>query len=440
MSHITLDISNVRDYLDIQEIEQLAPFIEEAHKMVHNKTGAGNEYLGWVDQPLNYDREELARIKSSVDKIHSDSDVLVVIGIGGSYLGAKSAIEMLKPTFKKQKTEVIFAGHHLSGHYLNELTDYLKTKKFSINVISKSGTTTEPAIAFRLLKKLLEDTHDDADSRIYVTTDKEKGALKELAINKGYETFIVPDDIGGRYSVLTAVGLLPIFAAGIDIDAMLDGAAAAVEDTKETELKNNHAYVYALIRNILYNKGYHTEMLINYEPRLEYFSEWWKQLYGESEGKDYKGIMPHSANFTTDLHSLGQYIQEGRRTLFETVIRVNAPISDIELTKTEDDLDGLNYLAGLTVSEVNDRALEGTVLAHVDGGVPNLIIKVPKLDAYTYGYLAYFFMKACALSGYLLGVNPFDQPGVEAYKTNMFALLNKPGYEELRDELNDRLS
>lgn len=440
MSHITLDISNVRDYLDIEEIEQLDAFIKAAHDMVHNKTGAGHEYLGWVDQPVNYDKDELARIKSAVDKIHNDSEVLVVIGIGGSYLGAKSAIEMLKPTFKTHQTEVLFAGHHMSSHYLNELTEYLQDKKFSINVISKSGTTTEPAIAFRILKQLLEDTHDDADSRIFVTTDKDKGALKELAADKGYETFVVPDDIGGRYSVLTAVGLLPILAAGIDIDKMLEGAQAAQIDCSETELKNNHAYVYAAIRNILYNKGYQTEMLINYEPRLQYFSEWWKQLFGESEGKDYKGIMPHSANFTTDLHSLGQYIQEGRRTLFETVISVESPISDIELTETEDNLDGLNYLAGMTVSEVNERALLGTVLAHVDGGVPNLIIKVPELDAFTYGYLAYFFMKACAVSGYLLGVNPFDQPGVEAYKTNMFALLNKPGYEDLHDELNDRLS
>ena len=440
MSHITLDISNVGDYLNIEEIDQLEAFVKVAHDMVHNETGACREFLGWVDQPVNYDKDELKRIKDAVEKIHSDSDVLVVIGIGGSYLGAKSAIEMLKPTFKKTQTEVIFAGHHMSSHYLNELTEYLADKKFSINVISKSGTTTEPAIAFRILKQLLEDTHDDADSRIFVTTDKEEGALKELATNKGYATFVVPDDIGGRYSVLTAVGFLPILAAGIDIDAMLEGAAAARTDTLETDIKQNHAYVYAVIRNILYNKGYHTEMLINYEPRLQYFSEWWKQLFGESEGKDYKGIMPHSANFTTDLHSLGQYIQEGRRTLFETVISVEAPMSDIELTKTEDDLDGLNYLAGMTMSEVNNRAMLGTVLAHVDGGVPNLIIKVPKLDAYTYGYLSYFFMKACAISGYLLGVNPFDQPGVEGYKSNMFALLNKPGYEDQHDELNDRLS
>lgn len=440
MSYITLDISNVGDYLNIEEIEQLETFVNVAHDMVHNKSGAGHEFLGWVDQPVNYDKDELARIKGAVDKIHSNSDVLVVIGIGGSYLGAKSAIEMLKPTFDKGQIEVLFAGHHMSSHYLNELTEYLRDKKFSINVISKSGTTTEPAIAFRILKQLLEDTHDDADERIFVTTDKDEGALKELAKNKGYETFVVPDDIGGRYSVLTAVGLLPLLAADIDVDAMLEGARAARTDTLETDIKNNHAYIYALIRNILYNKGYHTELLVNYEPRLQYFSEWWKQLFGESEGKDYKGIMPHSANFTTDLHSIGQYIQEGRRTLFETVISVETPMSDIELTKTRDNLDGLNYLSGMTLSEVNNRALQGTVLAHVDGGVPNLIIKVPKLDAYTYGYLVYFFMKSCAISGYLLGVNPFDQPGVEAYKTNMFALLDKPGYEDQHDELNDRLS
>lgn len=440
MSHIRLDITNVRDYLNIEEIENLEPFVRTIESMIQDKSGPGHEFLGWVDQPSNHDKDELKRIKNAVDKIHSDSEVLVVIGIGGSYLGAKSAIEMLSPTFKKQNTEVIFAGHQLSSHYLNELMEYVKDKKFSINVISKSGTTTEPAIAFRLFKKLLEETHDDADSRIYVTTDKEKGALNELASKKGYEMFVVPDDIGGRYSVLTAVGLLPILAAGIDIDEMLEGATAAQKDTQETTLKDNHAYVYAIIRNILYNKGYQTEMLVNYEPRLQYLSEWWKQLFGESEGKDYKGIMPHSANFTTDLHSLGQYIQEGRRSLFETVIQVDEPLSDITIEADEDNLDKLNYLTGMTISEVNQRALEGTVLAHVDGGVPNLIVKIPKLDAYTYGYLTYFFMKACAISGYLLGVNPFDQPGVEAYKTNMFALLNKPGFEALHDELNDRLS
>lgn len=440
MSHIRLDITNVRDYLNIEEIENLEPFVRTIESMIQDKSGPGHEFLGWVDQPSNHDKDEIKRIKNAVDKIHSDSEVLVVIGIGGSYLGAKSAIEMLSPTFKKQNTEVIFAGHQLSSHYLNELMEYVKDKKFSINVISKSGTTTEPAIAFRLFKKLLEETHDDADSRIYVTTDKEKGALNELASKKGYEMFVVPDDIGGRYSVLTAVGLLPILAAGIDIDEMLEGATAAQKDTQETTLKDNHAYVYAIIRNILYNKGYQTEMLVNYEPRLQYLSEWWKQLFGESEGKDYKGIMPHSANFTTDLHSLGQYIQEGRRSLFETVIQVDEPLSDITIEADEDNLDKLNYLTGMTISEVNQRALEGTVLAHVDGGVPNLIVKIPKLDAYTYGYLTYFFMKACAISGYLLGVNPFDQPGVEAYKTNMFALLNKPGFEALHDELNDRLS
>lgn len=440
MSHIRLDITNVRDYLNIEEIENLEPFVRTIESMIQDKSGPGHEFLGWVDQPCNHDKDELNRIKNAVDKIHSDSEVLVVIGIGGSYLGAKSAIEMLSPTFTKQNTEVIFAGHQLSSHYLNELMEYVKDKKFSINVISKSGTTTEPAIAFRLFKKLLEETHDDADSRIYVTTDKEKGALNELASKKGYEMFVVPDDIGGRYSVLTAVGLLPILAAGIDIDEMLEGATAAQKDTQETTLKDNHAYVYAIIRNILYNKGYQTEMLVNYEPRLQYLSEWWKQLFGESEGKDYKGIMPHSANFTTDLHSLGQYIQEGRRSLFETVIQVDEPLSDITIEADEDNLDKLNYLTGMTISEVNQRALEGTVLAHVDGGVPNLIVKIPKLDAYTYGYLTYFFMKACAISGYLLGVNPFDQPGVEAYKTNMFALLNKPGFEALHDELNDRLS
>lgn len=440
MTHIKFDYSNVSTFLNEEELTNLEPFVSSAHSLIRDKTGAGSDYLGWVQLPEEYDREEFSRIRASAGKIRKDSDVLVVIGIGGSYLGAKAAIEMMAPVFGKNGPEIIFAGHQLSSHYLNELKDHLKDKDFSVNVISKSGTTTEPAIAFRVFKKMLEEKYDDATDRIYVTTDREKGALNTLGKEQGYEMFVVPDDVGGRYSVLTAVGLLPIAASGIDISQMMAGAHAAMGDLSSESLKDNPAYQYAAVRNALLAKGYDVEMLVNYDERLKYFGEWWKQLFGESEGKDNKGILPHSANFTTDLHSLGQYIQEGKRMLMETVIDVESPLSDMTIEEDEDNLDGLNYLAGMTVDEVNHKAMTGTVLAHVDGGVPNMVVSIPALDAYTFGYMVYYFEMACAMSGYLLGVNPFNQPGVEAYKQNMFALLGKSGYEELRKQLNDRLS
>ncbi len=439
-NYIRLNLEHVRNFADEHEIGMLTPHIEAAHDFMVNKTGPGSEFLGWTELPETYDREEFRRIKEAAVTISRHSDVLLVIGIGGSYLGAKAALEMLTPTFREGGMEVIFAGHHLSAHYINELKDHLEDRDFSINVISKSGTTTEPAIAFRIFKQLLEEKYDDIGDRIYITTDRSKGALKKLADAEGYPTFTVPDDIGGRYSVLTAVGLLPMAASGIDIDAVMEGARKAKDELSGNDASGNAAYRYAAIRNILYKKGYHTELFANYDARLKYFSEWWKQLFGESEGKDGKGILPHSANFTTDLHSLGQYIQDGRRGLFETVVSVEEPLSDIVIEADDDDLDGLNYLAGMSVDEVNKKAVEGTVLAHVDGGVPNILISVPDLSARTFGYLVHFFELSCAMSGYLLGVNPFDQPGVEAYKKNMFALLGKPGFEALRKELNDRLT
>ncbi|MCE5004590.1 glucose-6-phosphate isomerase [Staphylococcus chromogenes] len=443
MTHIQLDYQKALSFFEQHEIDQQADLVKSVHHTIHEGTGAGSDFLGWVDLPVDYDKEEFARIQKSAKQIQSNSDVLVVIGIGGSYLGARSAIEMLTPAFKKNEDtpEIIFAGHHLSSTYTQELIDYLEGKDFSVNVISKSGTTTEPAVAFRLFKKLLEEKYgkEEAVKRIFATTDKEKGALKQLATNEGYESFIVPDDVGGRFSVLTAVGFLPIAVAGIDIESMMSGAAKAREELSSDDVSENIAYQYATIRNILYSKGYTTEMLINYEPSLQYFNEWWKQLFGESEGKDLKGIYPSSANFTTDLHSLGQYVQEGRRFLFETVLKVESPKHVITIEEDPEDLDGLNYLAGKTVDDVNTKAFEGTLLAHTDGGVPNLVVKVPQLDAFTYGYLVYFFETAVAMSGYQLGVNPFNQPGVEAYKQNMFALLGKPGFEDKKKELEERL-
>ncbi|WP_020007796.1 glucose-6-phosphate isomerase [Salinicoccus albus] len=437
MTHIKFDYSSASPFLSEGEMDRFKPFIGTVHDMIHDKTGSGS--LGWVDLPENYDQEEFTRIQTSAAQIKRDSDVLVVIGIGGSYLGAKAAIEMLSPTFESDGPQIIFAGHHLSAHYMNELKWYLADKDFSINVISKSGTTMEPAIAFRVFKKLLEEKYDAPAGRIYVTTDREKGALNALAKEQGYDMFVVPDDVGGRYSVLTAVGLLPIAAAGIDISAMMDGAAASMYELSAPSMEANPAYRYAVVRNALHRKGYDVEMLVNYDERLSYFGEWWKQLYGESEGKDHKGILPHSANFTTDLHSLGQYIQDGRRNLMETVIDIETPLSDITIDADDADPDGLNYLAGTTVDEVNRQAMTGTMLAHADGGVPNMVVRIPRLDSYTFGCLVYFFEMACAMSGYLLGVNPFNQPGVEAYKKNMFALLGKPGYEDLRKQLNDRM-
>lgn len=448
MTHIRFDYSKALSFFGEHEITYLRDAVKVAHHSLHEKTGAGNDYLGWIDLPTAYDKEEFARIVKSAEKIKTDSDILLVVGIGGSYLGARAALEMLNHSFynalskEQRKTpQVIFVGNNISSTYMKDLMDLLDGKDFSINVISKSGTTTEPALAFRIFRKILEEKYgkEEARKRIYATTDKARGALKTLATEEGYESFIIPDDVGGRYSVLTAVGLLPIAVSGADIEAMMKGAAQASSDFSESELEDNAAYQYAAVRNVLYNKGKTIEMLINYEPGLQYFSEWWKQLFGESEGKDQKGIFPASANFSTDLHSMGQYVQEGRRDLFETIIKVDTPRHELKVEAEENDLDGLNYLAGETVDFVNTKAYEGTLLAHTDGGVPNLVVNIPAMDAYTFGYLVYFFEKACAMSGYLLGVNPFDQPGVEAYKVNMFALLGKPGFEEVKAELEKRL-
>nr|WP_318539263.1 glucose-6-phosphate isomerase [Terribacillus saccharophilus] len=448
MTHIGFDYKKALPYIGEQELDYLAPLVQAAHEQLHNKTGAGNDFLGWLDLPTDYDKEEFARIKQAAEKIKSDSDVLLVVGIGGSYLGARAAIEALTHSFfnvlskeDRKAPQVFFVGNSISAPYLNQLLDAIKGKEVSVNVISKSGTTTEPAIAFRIFKKYLEEKYgvDEARKRIYATTDKERGALKTLASKEGYESFVIPDDVGGRFSVLTAVGLLPIAAAGVDIDSIMSGAQKAQEELSVSDLKENPAYQYAAIRNVLYNKGKNIELLVNYEPSLQYFSEWWKQLFGESEGKDLKGLFPASANFSTDLHSLGQYVQEGRRDLFETVVLVKQPVSDVTIEAEEEDLDGLNYLAGQTVDQVNYKAFQGTLLAHTDGNVPNLVVEVPALDSFSFGYLVYFFEKACAISGYLLGVNPFDQPGVEAYKKNMFALLGKPGYEEEKAKLEKRL-
>ncbi|ELK45944.1 glucose-6-phosphate isomerase [Halobacillus sp. ACCC02827] len=448
MTHVRFDYEKALPFFGEHELEYMQGAVSLAHKNLHEKTGAGNDFLGWVDLPEDYDKEEFSRIQKAAEKIQSDSDVLLVIGIGGSYLGARAALEMLNHSFynvlggEERKTpQVFFVGNSISPSYMNDLFDVLKDKDVSINVISKSGTTTEPAIAFRVFRKFLEEKYgrEEAQKRIYATTDKNKGALKTLATEQGYESFVVPDDVGGRYSVLTAVGLLPIAASGIDIVEMMKGAQQAREELSTDKLSENPAYQYAAVRNVLYNKGKTIEMLVNYEPSLQYFAEWWKQLFGESEGKDYKGIFPASANFSTDLHSLGQYIQDGRRDMFETVLHVENSNSDITIEEDEQNLDGLNYLAGETVHEVNEKAYLGTMLAHTDGDVPNLIVHLPKRDAFTFGYLVYFFEKACAISGYLLGVNPFDQPGVEAYKKNMFALLGKPGFEDEKEKLEKRL-
>lgn len=431
-----------------RELTHLEPAIRLAHQMLHEKQGPGSNYLGWIDLPYNYAQEELERIKATATHIRENSDAFIVIGIGGSYLGARAAIQMLTHSFfnqlpKQQRgaPEIYFAGHHMSGPYLRHLFDVLDGKEVSINVISKSGTTTEPAIAFRLLRKWMEDKYgkDEARKRIYATTDREKGALKQLADREGYETFTIPDDIGGRFSVLTPVGLLPIAVAGIDVEAILAGARKAAVRFREPSIAVNACYRYAAVRNALYRKGKTTELFVYYEPQLQYMAEWWKQLYGESEGKDGKGIFPASAQFSTDLHSLGQYIQDGRRHLFETVLFVENVREDFEIKGDADNLDKLNYLSGQTVSSVNRQAFRGTLLAHADGGVPILVLTVPELTPHVFGQLVYFFEKACGISGYLLGVNPFDQPGVESYKRNMFALLGKPGFEETRAILEKKL-
>ena len=445
---ILLDLTKCTQFLGDHELENMQPMVCAAHKMLHEKTGAGNDFLGWVDLPVNYDKNEFERIKKAAKKINETSEVLIVVGIGGSYLGARAAIELLGHSFhnnlrkdKRNGVAVYFAGNNISSTYLAELIELVEDKDFSVNVVSKSGTTTEPAIAFRIFKDMLEKKYgkEGAKERIFATTDVAKGALKQMSHSEGYETFVIPDDVGGRFSVLTAVGLLPIAAAGINIDEMMQGASDAREAYMDCNLSENPCYRYAAARNALYRKGKTTEILVSYEPKMQYMNEWWKQLYGESEGKDGRGIYPSSVIFSTDLHSMGQYIQDGMRNIFETVVNIEKPLKEITLGTDKDDLDGLNYLAGKTVDFVNKKAFEGTLLAHNDGGVPNFIINVPEISPYYFGNLVYFFEKACGISGYLLGVNPFDQPGVEAYKKNMFALLGKKGYEELKAELENRL-
>ncbi|HIQ97639.1 MAG TPA: glucose-6-phosphate isomerase [Candidatus Limivivens merdigallinarum] len=445
---VTFDYSKAMKFIGENEIESMKPIVAEAKKTLVSKTGAGNDFLGWIDLPVDYDKEEFARIEKAAEKIKGDSDVLLVIGIGGSYLGARAAIEFLRHSFynnlpkEVRKTpEIYFVGNSISSTYLTHLIELVGDRDFSINIISKSGTTTEPAIAFRIFKEMAEKKYgkEEAAKRIYATTDKAKGALKHLSDEEGYETFVVPDDVGGRFSVLTAVGLLPIAVSGADIRKLMEGAASGRDKALNLEFEENDALQYAAVRNILLRKGKTTEILANYEPSLHYVSEWWKQLYGESEGKDQKGIFPASVDLTTDLHSMGQFIQDGARIMFETVLNVEEPKCHLTIGEEPVDLDGLNYLAGKTVDFVNKSAMNGTILAHTDGSVPNLMVKIPCQDEFFLGELFYFFEFACGVSGYVLGVNPFNQPGVESYKKNMFALLGKPGYEKEREELLKRL-
>ena len=482
---IVFDYSKTAGFISEEEMKNMKSTVMGAKDVLTAKSGAGNDYLGWIDLPVDYDKEEFARIKKAAEKIQGDSDVLLVIGIGGSYLGARAAIEFLRHSFynsvskevrktpeiyfvgnslstryikdlmdvigdrdfsinmisKSGTPEIYFVGNSISSKYIHDLQDVLEGKDFSINIISKSGTTTEPAIAFRVFKEMLIGKYgkEEANKRIYATTDKAKGALKNLANEEGYESFVVPDDVGGRFSVLTAVGLLPIAVSGADIDALMTGAADARKVALETEYEKNPALLYAAVRNILLRKGKQVEIVANYEPSLHYVSEWWKQLFGESEGKDQRGIFPAAVDLTTDLHSMGQFIQDGARIMFETVLNVEESPAEIVLQKEDVDTDGMNYLAGKTVDFVNKSAMNGTILAHTDGSVPNLMVKIPAQDAYSLGQLFYFFEFACGVSGYILGVNPFNQPGVESYKKNMFALLGKPGYEEAREALLKRL-
>lgn len=448
MALIKFDYSKLTPFVAENELDEIQWQIDGAAKLLHEGKGAGSDYIGWLDLPEDYDKEEFARIQKAAKKIQSDSEVLIVIGIGGSYLGARAAIDFLSNSFVNLQTaeerkapRILYAGNSISSSYLADLVDYVADKDFSVNVISKSGTTTEPAIAFRVFEEMLVKKYgrEEANKRIYATTDKEKGAVKVNADANNWETFVVPDSVGGRFSVLTAVGLLPIAASGADITALMEGANAARKEYTSTNVHENDAYAYAALRNILYRKGKFSEILINYEPSLQYFSEWWKQLAGESEGKDQKGIYPTSANFSTDLHSLGQWIQEGTRTVFETAIRIEKPRKNINIPELDADLDGLGYLQGKDVDFVNKKAADGVLLAHTDGNVPNMIVTLPEQDEFTLGYAIYFFELAIGVSGYLNGINPFNQPGVEAYKKNMFALLGKPGFEELSKELNDRL-
>ena len=445
---VTFDYGKTSPFISAGEIEKIKKQTLDAKEVLLSKSGAGNDFLGWIDLPVNYDKEEFARIKEAAKRIQADSDVLLVIGIGGSYLGARAAIEFLRHNFYnmvdksvRKTPEIYFVGNNISSTYVKHLMDVIGDRDFSINIISKSGTTTEPAIAFRVFKKMLEAKYGkkEAAKRIYATTDKAKGALKNLATEEGYESFVVPDDIGGRFSVLTAGGLLPIAVSGADLDKLMEGAASGRKHALEAAFEENDALLYAAMRNILLRKGKNVEIVANYEPSLHYVSEWWKQLFGESEGKDQKGIFPAAVDLTTDLHSMGQFIQDGARIMFETVINVETPQCEITIEEEPVDLDGLNYLAGKTMDFVNKSAMNGTILAHTDGNVPNLMVKVPEQNEFYLGELFYFFEFACGVSGYLLGVNPFNQPGVESYKRNMFALLGKPGYEKEREELLKRL-
>ncbi len=446
---ISFDYKNAKSFIKDSELENLMPQLKAAHKTLTQKTGAGSDYLGWLELPRQYDREEFARIRQAATRIKKSSEILVVIGIGGSYLGARAAIEMLTHSFNSSLTKrqrkfplVIFAGNSISSTYLADLFELIENKDVSVNVISKSGTTTEPAVAFRIFKTWMENKYgkDGARERIYVTTDKARGALKQLADEEGYETFVVPDDVGGRFSVLTAVGLLPIAAAGIDIRDMMRGARQAMQAYRKPDLDQNPCYAYAACRNVLLRKGYGIEIMVNYEPGMSFFTEWWKQLYGESEGKDGRGIFPAGVNNSADLHSMGQYIQDGRRNLFETVIRVDKATKEVIIPEDPANLDGLNFLSGMDMQTVNTKACDGTILAHIDGGVPNLEVSIDEMSAGAFGQLVYFFEKACAISGYLLAVNPFNQPGVEDYKKNMFALLGKPGFEDRKADLEARLA
>lgn len=445
---VTFDYSKAGCFVSAEEMANFKTTVLSAKEVLTSKSGAGNDFLGWIDLPVDYDKEEFARIKKAAEKIKSDSDVLLVIGIGGSYLGARAAIEFLSHSFynglskdKRKTPEIYFVGNSISSKYVKDLADLLEGKDFSINMISKSGTTTEPAIAFRVFKDLLIKKYgrEEANKRIYATTDKARGALKQLANEEGYESFVVPDDVGGRFSVLTAVGLLPIAVSGADIDKLMEGAAYGRQKAMEAPYEENPALLYAAIRNILLRKGKQVEIVANYEPSLHYVSEWWKQLFGESEGKDQRGILPAAVDLTTDLHSMGQFIQDGARIMFETVVSVEDSPAEILLEEEEVDTDGMNYLAGKSVDFVNKSAMNGTILAHTDGSVPNLLVNIPEQNEYYLGQLFYFFEFACGVSGYILGVNPFNQPGVESYKRNMFALLGKPGYEDEREKLLKRL-
>ncbi|EOS58765.1 MULTISPECIES: glucose-6-phosphate isomerase [unclassified Anaerotruncus] len=441
-----LNTRHLKGFVSEHELAAIEPQVHAAHKLLTEKSGLGNDFLGWTDLPTAYDKEEFARIKAAAKKIQADSDVLIVIGIGGSYLGARAAIELLKSPFynnmKKDTPEIYFAGNNISADYLNTIISLCEGKRVSVNIISKSGTTTEPALAFRVFREMLEKEYgkEGAKERIYATTDKARGTLKELSDREGYETFVIADDVGGRYSVLTAVGLLPMAVAGVDIDAVMGGAQKALEELSVDDLEKNDCYKYAALRNILYRKGKSVELLVSYEPSFAMMNEWFKQLYGESEGKDNKGLFPASVIFSTDLHSMGQFIQEGSRTMFETVVSIGKPQLDFFVKDDPENLDGLNFLSNQNMSVVNQKAMQGTILAHTQGGVPNMVLEVPMINEHEFGYMVYFFERACAISGYLLGVNPFDQPGVESYKKNMFALLGKPGYEDQKAELEAKLN